>query len=274
MERNLQPPYLSSGHVNPAFKSHEEVIDSIVPALETLYAPGGNRNQAHWKLLAEVINNGNAYPQSKVHGNGDRSWLSLVDTFADEPSLLLCATICKLTAQRTQLDGIAAKFGAIDSDASEKGADESSFIDRIALRFQEIASSYASQDDGWVPWPYPLWFKRVFLKHWDGSPSVKRGTTECGALELLGCLQQIYDKIHDSQKNDAQVLPVISKRIEAQKMAETWLLHQPGVTTASRHLLSCRFLFSPNQMVMYWRMLNHLIMRYDTSRILLSFPTD
>lgn len=261
LEHSLQPPYLSSGQVNPHFMPHHQVLDCIVPALERLYAPGSNKNQAHWRLLAEVINNGSAFPQPSMQDKGDRSWLSLVDVFEDEPSLLLCATVCKITAQRTRLDDIAAKLAPKKHDDLENKKDVLPFIDRMALQFQQIASSHASQDDGWVPWPYPLWFKKVFVKHWDGSPSVERGTVECGALELLGCLQQIYDKIHDSQKNDAQVLPVVSKRIDTLKMAQSWLQHQPGVTTTSRHLLNCRFLFSASQMVLHWRMINHLTMR-------------
>jgi len=265
LERSLQPPYLSSGEVNPDFMTHDEVIDYIVPAFETLYAPGSNRNQAHWRLLAEVINNGNAFPQASIHSSGDRSWFNLVDVFEDEPCLLMCATVCKITALRTQLDDIAAKLEPQErvDDSSEEEADELRFIDKIALQFHNIASSHAAQDDRWVAWPYPLWFKKVFVKHWDSSPTIKRGTVECGALELLECLQRIYDKIHDSQSNDAQVLPVVSKRIHTLKMAKSWLEHQPSVTTTSRHLLSCRFLFSPSQMVMHWRMINHLTMRYD-----------
>lgn len=260
LERHTQPPYLQSGRVNPGFTSHAQAVQCVSSALHILYSIlPDNRHQGHWKLVAKVINDGNAVPQANLPPHNNRAWIALLDYYNYEPWLNICALVCKITALRTQLDDIAVKLRLENLDLTPG---ETPFIDQLAPHFQNIAKSQAGPGDSWIPWPYPLWLKKVFATHWDGNPVVKRGTAECGALELLGCLQRIYDALHESKKNDAQILPGVWKRVGTQAMAETWMQHQPGITTTTRHLLSCRYLFPPSQMVLHWRMINHLTMRW------------
>lgn len=269
LQSQCEPPFLPSGSSNPSFVPNQELADTIATALEIFYELlPGESNPTTWQSLAQHINSGRLLPSTTLDSDKDHSSLvQLLDIFAFDPYISLCAQVCKIVALRTQVEEITAKFRQASSESTAHGNIISLIIDRITI----IARSQsASKKESWIPWPYPLWFKKAFLKHWDGKPVVDRGTIACGALELLEMQQRIWDRSHPNKTSDANILPYIYKRIDAAELLRSWMKHDPPVTTKSRHLLSFPFLYSDGQMLMNFRMLNHLRMRYATARAL--FP--
>jgi hypothetical protein len=263
LQSQCEPPLLPSGFSNPQFVSNKEVADTIATALELFYELlPEDSDPATWQSLAQHINNGRTLPSTTLDSNADHSGLiQLLDIFAFTPYVFLCAQICKVIALRTQVEDVTAKFRPAKPGDTAHGNIISLLIDRIT---RIARSQTASKQDSWIPWPYPLWFKKAFLKHWDGKPVVKRGTIASGALELLEMQQKIWDRSHPERSSDANLLPYIYKRIDATELMRSWMKHDPSVTTRSRHLFSFPFLYSDTQVLMNFRMLNHLRMRYVT----------
>jgi hypothetical protein len=261
LSAQCEPPFLSSGSSNPLFVSNEKIADTIAVALQLFYdlLPGEN-NPTTWQSLAQHVNNGRNLPSATLDSSADQSSLiELLDIFSFEPYVHLCAQICKVMALRTQVEDVTAKFRQTELDNTSQGNILALISERVTL----IARSQtASKQDSWIPWPYPLWFKKAFLKYWDGQPVIKRGTIASGALELLEMQQKLWDRSHPQKTSDANLLPYIYKRIQAVELMRSWTKHDPPVTTRSRHLLSFPFLYSDGQTLMNFRMLNHLRMRY------------
>ena len=261
LQSHCEPPFLPSGSSNPGFVSSKEIADTIATALELFYdLLPKESSPATWRSLAQHINNGRILPSTTLDSGIDHTGLvQLLDIFSFEPYISLCAQVCKVIALRTQVEDITSKF----RQASWEGTAYGNIISLLTERITLIARSQtASKQESWIPWPYPLCFKKAFLKHWDGKPVVKRGTIACGALELLEMQQGIWDRSHPDKTSDANLLPFVHKRVEATGLTRSWMEHDPPVTTKSRHLLSFPFLYSDGQMLMNFRMLNHLRMRY------------
>jgi len=261
LQSQCDPPFLPSGSSNPSFVSNQEVANTIARALELFYELlPKESSSATWQSLAHHINSGRILPSSTLDSNKDHTGLvHLLEIFSYEPYISLCAQICKVIALRTQVEDITAKFRQASSESTAHGTIINLLIDRVT---RIARSQSAAKQESWIPWPYPLWFKKAFLKHWDGKPIVKRGTIACGALELLEMQQGIWDRSNPDKTSDANILPYIYKRIDAAELLRSWMKHDPSVTTKSRHLLSFPFLYSDGQMLMNFRMLNHLRMRY------------
>jgi hypothetical protein len=272
LSAQCEPPFLSSGSSNPLFVSNEKIAHTIAVALQLFYdLLPEESNPATWQSLAQHVNNGRTLPSATLDSKVDHSSLiELLDIFAFEPYVHLCVQICKVIALRTQVEDVTAKFRQSGTDTTSQGNILALVSDRVTL----IARSQtASKQDSWIPWPYPLWFKKVFLKYWDGQPAVKRGTIACGALELLEMQQKLWNRSHPQKTSDANLLPYIYKRIQAVELMRSWMKHDSPATTRSRHLLSFPFLYSDGQTLMNFRMLNHLRMRYvATSNSLTSLP--
>lgn len=261
LESQCEPPFLPSGCSNPRFVSNQEVADTIATALELFYdLLPIESSPATWQSLAQHINSGRILPSSTLDSDTDHTGLvELLEIFSFEPYISMCAQVCKVVALRMQVEDITSKFRQPSPGSTAGGNIINLLIDRITF----IARSQtASKQESWIPWPYPLWFKKAFLTHWDGKPVVKRGTIACGALELLEMQQGIWDRSHPDKTSDANLLPFVHKRVEATELMRSWMEHDPPVTTKSRHLLSFPFLYSDGQMLMNFRMLNHLRMRY------------
>ena len=261
LQSQCEPPFLPSGSSNPSFVSNQEVANTIATALELFYELlPKESSSATWQSLAHHINSGRILPSSTLDSDKDHSGLvQLLEIFSYEPYISLCAQICKVIALRTQVEDITAKFRQASPESTARGTIISLLIDRVT---RIARSQSAAKQESWIPWPYPLWFKKAFLKHWDGKPVVRRGTIACGALELLEMQQGIWDRSNPDKTSDANILPYIYKRINAAELLRSWMTHDPPVTTKSRHLLSFPFLYSDGQMLMNFRMLNHLRMRY------------
>lgn len=256
-----EPPFKASGVSNPFFVPNKEIADTVGTSLQMFYDLIPSKSSpATWQTLAQHINNGRALPATMLDSKTDHSKLvSLLELFSWEPYIRLCAEICKVVALRTQVEDVTAKLRQPESSSDDHGSILSLLTDRVTL----IARSQtASKEDSWVPWPYPLWFKKVFLKHWDGKPTIKRGTIACGALELLEMQQRIWDRSHPDRTSDANLLPYIYKRVDATELMRSWMERDTSAKTSSRHLLTFPFLYSDAQILMSFRMLNHLRMRF------------
>lgn len=258
LQSQCQPPLDSSGSPNPRFVKSQELADTLASALDLFYdLLPRDSNQAHWHSLAHYINHGQALP-SKIleHRDSNGKLIELLEIFELEQHVRLCAEICRVFALRTQLEDVGAKCS--DSPPSENGI-LSLLIDRIT----NIAQAQTTdRQDSWIPWPYPLWFKKAFVKYWDGKPVIQRGTVACGALELLGMQQTIWDRSNPDKTSDANLLPYVYKRSSVTELMKSWMEHDPPVTTKSRHLLSFPFIYPNGHLILYFRMLNHLRMRY------------
>ncbi|GAB7329191.1 hypothetical protein MBLNU13_g01010t2 [Cladosporium sp. NU13] len=242
LQKQCEPPFLPSGSSNPRFVSSREVADTIATALGLFYELlPEDSSPATWQSLAHHINSGRDSPSTTLDSEKDHSGLiQLLQTFSYEPYISLCAQICKVVALRTQVEDITAKFRQANSETTVHGSIISLLTERVTL----IARSQsASKQESWIPWPYPLWFKKAFLKHWDGKPA------------------GIWDRSNPDKTSDANILPYIYKRVDQTELLRSWTKHDPPVTTKSRHLLSFPFLYSDGQMLINFRMLNHLRMR-------------
>lgn len=261
LQMQCEPPLDASGSSNLRFASNGEVADTVASAFGLFYSLLPERSdQALWQSLAQYINNGQVLPAQNLDSNANNPGLiELLEVFGYEPYMRMCAQVCKVIALRTQVEDVAAKFRP--SSNVESGTED--VLNLLSDRVTNIARWHvASRKDRWVPWPYPLWFKTTFLKHWDGKPIVTRGTVACGALELLEMQQKIWDLSNPEKTSDANLLPHVYDRLDATEMVRSWLKHDPPVTTTSRHLLSFTFLHSDSQVLVNFRTLNHLRMRY------------
>lgn len=253
-------PFDATGTLNPRFVPNNEVADTVASALNLFYnLLPGQSDQTLWQSLAHYINNGHVLPGQTLDSSpSSPSLIELLHVFEFKPYARMCEQVCKVIALRTQVENVAAKFRPFCSDESGN----ENILTQLADRVTSIARWHtASRKDKWVPWPFPLWFKRTFLQHWDGKPTVARGTITCGALELLEMQQKIWDLSNPEKTSDANLLPYVYNRTDNTEMIRSWMKHDPSVTTTSRHLLSFPFLYSDGQVLMGFRMLNHLRMR-------------
>jgi hypothetical protein len=261
LQTQCESPFDTSGSSNPNFAPNEEVADTAASAFSLFYSLLPKQgDQALWHSLAQYINNGHVMPAQTLNSDAESTGLiELLQVFQFEPYTRMCAQVCKVIALRTQLEDVAAKFRPSRND--ETGKED--VLSLLTERVTNIARWHtASRKDTWVPWPYPLWFKRAFLQHWDGKPAVVRGTIACGALELLDMQQKIWDRSNPKKTSDANLLPYVYNRADVIQMVRSWIEHDPAVTTTSRHLLSFPFLYSGGQVLTNFRTLNHLRMRY------------
>jgi hypothetical protein len=261
LQTQCEPPLDASGSSNPHFAPSEEVADTVASAFGLFYGLLPKQSeQAMWQSLAHCINNGQVLPAQTLEPNpNNASLIELLHIFQFEPYTRMCAQVCKVIALRTQVEDIAANFRPSGNVKSVNGDVLTLLIERVT----NIARWHtASRKDTWVPWPYPLWFKKTFLQHWNGKSAVTRGTIACGALELLEMQQKIWDRSNPQKTSDANLLPHVYNRTDTTDMLRSWIEHDPPVTTTSRHLLSFPFLYSEGQALMNFRTLNHLRMRY------------
>jgi len=268
LQTQCKPPFDKSGCPNPRFVPNNEVADTVATALNLFYSLLPEENdQVLWQSLAHYTNNGHVLPGQTLDSNHcNPNLIGLLQIFASKPYARMCEQICKVIALRTQVEDVAAKFRPSWNDESGNG----NVLDLLAHRVTSIARWHTvSRKDKWVPWPYPLWFKNIFLQHWDGKPAVARGTIACGALELLEMQQRIWDSSNPDKTSDANLLPYVYNRTDNTEMVRSWMTHNPPVTTASRHLFSFPCLYSDGQTLMHFRTLNHLRMRYANRPALL-----
>jgi hypothetical protein len=261
LQTQCEPPLDTTGSSNPRFAPNEEVADTVASAFSLFYSLLPEKSdQAMWQSLAQYINNGQVLPAQTLTSNANNTGLiELLQIFQFEPYTRMCAQVCKAIALRTQVENVAARFRSSGND--EAGNED--ILSLLTERVTNIARWHtASRKDTWVPWPYPLWFKKTFLQHWDGKSTVTRGTIACGALELLEMQQKIWNRSNPEKTSDANLLPYVYNRSDGTEMVRSWIKHDPPVTTTSRHLLSFPFLYSDGQVLMNFRMLNHLRMRY------------
>lgn len=260
LHTQCEPPLDTSGSSNPHFAPNREVADTVASALSLFYSLlPQESDQTLWQSLAHYINNGQVLPAQTLNSNPQNPGLiELLRIFQFEPYTRMCAQVCKVIALRTQVEDVAAKFRPFGNGE----ASNQDIISLLTERVTNIARWHtASRKDTWVPWPYPLWFKKTFLQYWDGKPAVTRGTVACGALELLDMQQKIWDSSNPKRTSDANLLPHVYNRTDAAEMVRSWIKHDPPVTTTSRHLLSFPFLYSGGQVLINFRTLNHLRMR-------------
>jgi hypothetical protein len=261
LQTQCEPPLDTSGSSNPRFAPNKDVADTVASAFSLFYSLLPEQSdQALWQSLAYYINNGQVLPAQTLDSSAKNPGLiELLQIFQFEPYTRMCAQVCKVIALRTQVQDVAAKFRPSGND--EAGNED--ILSLLTERVTNIARWHtACRKDTWVPWPYPLWFKKTFLQHWDGKPAVTRGTIACGALELLGMQQKIWDCSNPKKTSDANLLPHAYNRTNATEMVRSWIRHDPSVTTTSRHLLSFPFLYSGGQVLTNFRTLNHLRMKY------------
>lgn len=260
LQAQCEPPFDSSGSPNPHFVGSHEVADTLASALDLFFdLLPKDSNQAHWHSLAHYVNHGQALPSKILERKESNAKLvELLEIFELEHHVRLCAEICRVFALRTQLEDVAAKL-------SDTAPGEDGILNLLIDRVTSIAQAQTTdRQDSWIPWPYPLWFKKAFVKHWDGKPVIKRGTVACGALELLGMQQAIWDRSNPDKTSDANLLPYVYKRSSVTKFTRSWMEHDPPVTSKSRHILSFPFIYPSGHLILYFRMLNHLRMRYET----------
>ena len=262
LRAQCEPPLDSSGSLNSRFAPSEEVADTVASAWTLFYSLLPKQSeQRTWHSAAQCINNGQVLPAQTLEPNPDHaSLIELLQIFQLEPSTRMCAQVCRVVALRTQVEDVAAKFRSAGTYGI---GSEQDILSMLAGRVTDIARRHtASRKNAWVPWPYPLWFKKTFLQHWDGKPTVTRGTIACGALELLEMSEEIWDRSNPTRASDANLLPHVYNRTDATEVLRSWMKHDPPATTTSRHLLSFPFLYSDSQVLMNFRTLNHLRMRY------------
>jgi hypothetical protein len=261
LRAQCEPPLDASGSLNPRFAPSEEVADTVASAWTLFYSLLPKQSeQRMWQSAAYCINNGQVLPAQTLEPDpNNASLIELLQIFQLEPYTRMCAQICRVIALRTQVEDVAAKFRP--AGTNEIGSED--ILTMLAERVTDIARRHtAYRKNTWVPWPYPLWFKNTFLQHWDGKPTVTRGTIACGALELLEMQQEIWDRSNPTRASDANLLPHVYNRTDATEVLRSWMKRDHLATTTQRHLLSFPFLYSDSQVLMNFRTLNHLRMRY------------
>lgn len=260
LQTQCEPPLDASGSSNPRFAPSKDVADTVASAFRLFYNVLPKQSEpAIWQSLAHCINNGQVLPAQTLEPNPTNAgFIELLQIYHFEPYTRMYAHVCKVIALRTQVEDVTAKFRRSGNDKYENQDILTLLIERVAdiARWQT-----ASITDTWVPWPFSLWFKKIFLQHWGGKPTVTRGTIACGALELLEMQQRIWDRSHPEKTSDVHLLPHLYNRTDATEMLRSWIKHDPPMTTTSRHLLSFPFLYSDDQVLMNFRTLNHLRMR-------------
>lgn len=273
LQKYHERPFLDDQTINPRFARNQEVADVLAAALSLFYDMlPDNDHPSDWQTLAYYVNHGRATPsQGHEAGPGLADVDALLRAFDSDQNVRLCAEICKVVALRTQVEDVMVKPRRHSLGTGGLLTYVANHVDKIArARTADKLSKRTDETTPWVPWPYPLWFKKAFIRDWDGSPIVKRGSIACGALELLEMQQWIWNRWHPTRTSDANLLPYVFKKMNLTEAMRSWATQNPPLTTISRHLLSFPFLFTPSQILLYFRMQNHLRMRYVSSPLSLN----
>ena len=100
------------------------------------------------------------------------------------------------------------------------------------------------------------WLRTIFLRDWDGSPVIRRASTNGGILLVL---RAMYDRRKELKMKAYQFrIILLEQRLDAMDMPEQWLSFTAD--NKRMHLLSYSFLFHPSHVVICFRAINHAVM--------------
>lgn len=233
--------------------SNEQLMDGLTPSAEWLLAKLPHQRTASYIMVNDLISKGYAYPTKDGSMPADdnfNNWLKILDTLHHKPYLRLLGRIVQVIAVRQAsslaLEGI--HHARLKPPPSWR---DKPFFKQLFLGPPQI---YALL----------VWLKRLAAEHWDGRPEVKVGSICVAAWSMLNGLANVPDEKSMEEMLSFYQMPMIWIRLSAAELVQSYRASiPPGPQSQTYHLLDFRTLFSMKQLTLYFRMLNHLKMRYE-----------
>lgn len=250
MHRQLGLLHASSAHLpGQRFVTNHAVADTLSHCLNWLVDRAPLTRPALWlQLDAEVITQGNAYPQNTSNKPADEwynTWLNILDVLDHAPYSRLLQSICDIVVKRCWLEQnlmIVNRNRSRDPSTSlcamvvsRLVAEESSFERAVALS---------------------IWLKKLFAQKWNAIPIIQRSSTCYGILEVMRVLHNRLIPLSYSRRG-VFIMRFLSSHLSVADLARAWPNTDPG----GGHILQYRFLFATDQLYLTFRMINHLEMR-------------
>lgn len=242
---------------------NNELVDDLIPAAEWLLAKLPHHRPASYSMVNDLISKGYAYPTKNVSIPADENfnnWLKILDTMHHKPYLRLLGRIVQAVAVRQALDL-----------ASESTHRSSLFPGHVSWRppttgsdkyfVQRLVGESSSNVFALV-----VWLKRLAAEHWDGRPEVKIGSVCMAAWAMVHGLANNPERKVSVSEDDSSFyhMPMIWIRLSATELVQSYRVSSPpGPLSKSYHIFEFRTLFSMKQLTLYFRLLNHLKMRYE-----------
>ena len=244
-------PFDSSGHPNPRYLSNDAAADIVNHVLIGLTMSVPRANAATWRMVQKHVSHGFACDLSPACNIRE-----LLDELEDGSKLAIISRVVEALSRRSLFEDVLENVRKRHPLANDTTVSVNRRSNNKLLKWTvDRLLSDSDPQVGRLHRMLTIWLLKLVTKHWNSnSTAVPRPSLACGALELLEALSK--DPVSAGQTYH---LPWLAGRIDADDMAESFMKQQPALT--SRHLLSFPFLFTTNQLSLYFRTINHLKMR-------------
>ncbi|SMQ50117.1 unnamed protein product [Zymoseptoria tritici ST99CH_1A5] len=238
------------------FRPNADLAQVLVPALEWLLERLPlTVSMPYWRAADRVIiSKGKAYAQMSGHTlpvEPENCDPVILDSINHEPNIRLLERICRVVAKRTLLEKVVA-------DSTQRGSDRAHCIRSVL-----ISRLFAMEIAPLRALALLIWLKRAFAKHWNAQDVVRSGSTCHGILAMIDALYA-YAGSHRILQGEDFYMPMISSYVSAVELAQSWL--RP-IATDEEHLLLWNFMLSVYDFCLFFRTLNHLLMRRAHSEV-------
>lgn len=251
----------------PAAENSSRVARVAIVGLYALAGSIPKGTSTSWPVVLATLVNAKAYGKQRyiVSDPYTSPWLHMLDSFESVSGLRFAKRLVRAIAARSCLEETLKDFPP-----------------HQRLRYQ-IASQLTyegrSNDSGYKPYRNPdtlrklavgtlslvllEWFRKCFLKEWDGKARVHRWGVAGAALEMMETLWLRNQTWHDIP-DEIFPVPILLARLPVEKLAEDWLAYKRDPEMARnrnyRHMLSFSFILPPHAMTQVFRTINHLKM--------------
>lgn len=242
--------------------SNLDLVRSIMPCLDWLIARLPPQRLAVWTMIdRDIISKGYEFLPRIANRPNDstyNSWLAILDIINHELYLRLLQRIVLVITHRIRFE-----------DELERLRRESKMPNKVGgLARQKITATFATEwlsARGRDPTKHIaliVWLKKLFTQSWTGT---SRMTICCVSHTTLQLIEQLWlsKDIRTVLPAERFQLPMIRSRVDELDLASTWL---SGCDHTEVHLLDFPLLFSVGSIFVYFRMINHLKMRWEYHR--------
>ena len=210
-----------------------------------------------WTVVNLFVQRGYSYPDCSLYKDCDQRSKSihLLDSLDHGPSFRLLSHLVEVVAENAD-----SAFDAYHDTVRRSGVQWNGYKDRslpslISIRLADT-SFHSSRP------PVLIWLKKIFLRHWDGKVMLTKGSIAAAAIRILDTTAFLllgYD-MEDEERNGLWTyFPAISARIDAADIARSYM--EVSEQDYEFHLLTLPSIFTPKELAIYFRTVNHLKMR-------------
>lgn len=254
VRHQLLDQLLPSSTTNPS--PNKDLVDKLFPCLDWLLDTLPEQRIAVWEMVdREIISKGFEAPsksESRPSDSKFNTWIETLDALNNQPRLRLLERTLLVVGRRVKQEHIYDMQHPEDPNAAVRQKKQTyEVIDMLTLHLSNRGKSQPH-----IPLATIVWLKRLFAKTWDARPTVTRGSIAHVILEIF----QSLENQNVIRSRDAFKVPLIRLRLADTDLASSW--QRPDHTT-SKHILNFQYLFSVNQLILCFRAVNLLRMRYE-----------